>query len=241
MKTKKPVWYGLGGFCLGVLLTALVWMWVDLRPASPATEPAGPAGEGAPSAVEPAGPAEGGSPPADEPAGPNGEAPPPAAGPAEDGTDGAAPVPAPVPPQDTDTWESAAVYTGGDTVSYQGCRYRAKWWTQGETPDSSDVWEDLGIVDGSPVQPAGVDNVPIDAAVPRDTDLTSCKVVGYYPSWKPDKLYTVDFGILTHLCYAFAIPTADGSLRDLESPETAETLRGRLRAILEGDSGPAGL
>ncbi len=124
----------------------------------------------------------------------------------------------------SETWEGAAVYTGGDTVSYQGRQYRARWWTQGEKPDSSDVWEDLGIVDGEPMQPAGVDNIPVDASVPQHIDLTDFKVVGYYPDWKPDKLHTVDFGVLTHVCYAFAIPKADGSLRELEHPDTARTL-----------------
>lgn len=123
-----------------------------------------------------------------------------------------------------DAWNSAAVYTGGDIVSYQGRRYRAKWWTQGERPGASDVWEDLGVTDGQPAQPEGVSNVPIDASAPRDTELTDFKVVGYYPSWKPDRLQSVDFGVVTHVCYAFAIPTADGGLRDLENPETAAAL-----------------
>ena len=123
-----------------------------------------------------------------------------------------------------ETWDSAAVYNGGDIISHQGRRYRAKWWTQGERPDSSDVWEDLGVLDGVPVRPEGTDNVPIDASTPPSTERTDFKVVGYYPSWKPDKLNAVDFGIVTHLCYAFAIPTADGGLRDLENPDTARTL-----------------
>ena len=122
------------------------------------------------------------------------------------------------------TWDSRTVYTGGDTVSYQGQRYQAKWWTQGERPDNSDVWEKLGIVDGEPNQPEGVENVPINAAAPQNTELTDFKVVGYYPSWKPDKLQSVDFGIVTHVCYAFAIPTAEGELRDLENPDTAAAL-----------------
>ena len=126
--------------------------------------------------------------------------------------------------QPSGTWDSAAVYTGGDTVSFGGRRYRAKWWTQGETPGSSDVWEDLGIVDGEPAQPQGVDNVPIDASTPQNTELTGFKVVGYYPSWKPDKLQSVDFGVVTHVCYAFAIPTAEGAMQPLENPDTARTL-----------------
>lgn len=121
-------------------------------------------------------------------------------------------------------WDSSAVYTGGDIVSYQGRRYRAKWWTQGESPDRSDVWEDLGITDGEPAQPSDVSNIPIDASDPRDTGLTDFKVVGYYPAWSHNRLNTVDFGVLTHVCYAFAIPTAEGELRGLENPETASEL-----------------
>lgn len=129
-----------------------------------------------------------------------------------------------VPEHSANPWDKTAVYTGGDIISYQGCLYRAKWWTQGEKPDSSDVWEDLGIVDQNPTNPEGTANAPIDASIPKDTALTDFKVVGYYPSWKPDKLSLVDFDIVTHVCYAFAIPTADGTLRDLENPETARTL-----------------
>ena len=131
----------------------------------------------------------------------------------DNGGQGEDPVPLPA----ADSWAAAAVYIGGDTVSFQGRRYRAKWWTQGEQPDSSDVWEDLGILEGEPTQPEGVDNRPVDASVPQDTELTDFKVVGYYPSWKPDKLWAVDFGVVTHICYAFAIPTSEGGLLDLEN------------------------
>lgn len=86
------------------------------------------------------------------------------------------------------------------------------------------MWDDLGIVDGEPTQPQGVDNVPIDASTPQNTELTDFKVVGYYPSWKSDRLQAVDFGVVTHLCYAFAIPTAEGGLLELENPDTARTL-----------------
>lgn len=125
---------------------------------------------------------------------------------------------------ETGTWDSTSVYNGGDTVSYQGKKYKAKWWTQGETPGSSDVWEDMKISDGEPTVPAGVSNIPIFTSEPRDTKAEDFKVVGYYPSWEPDKLYKVDFSVLTHVCYAFAIPTPEGGLRDLDNPETAEIL-----------------
>ncbi|MCZ7430246.1 chitinase C-terminal domain-containing protein [Streptomyces sp. WMMC1477] len=44
-------------------------------------------------------------------------------------------------------WDSAAVYNGGDTVSWNDRTWRAKWWTQGDEPGTTGewgVWEDLG-------------------------------------------------------------------------------------------------
>lgn len=46
----------------------------------------------------------------------------------------------------TDSWDASAIYNEGDTVTYQGNTYKAKWWTQGDKPNSSDVWV---LVDGS--------------------------------------------------------------------------------------------
>ncbi|MCI8659421.1 MAG: hypothetical protein HFG54_04095 [Lachnospiraceae bacterium] len=123
-----------------------------------------------------------------------------------------------------DAWDRAKVYTGGDTASYQGRRYRAKWWTLGEVPGKSDVWEDLGISDDAERTSNLRENIPANASTLKNTKLTDFKVVGYYPSWKPDKLSLVDFSMMTHLCYAFAIPMPDGSLRDLDNPHTARTL-----------------
>ena len=41
-------------------------------------------------------------------------------------------------------WSASSVYTGGGTASYNGHNWTAKWWTQNETPGSSDVWADQG-------------------------------------------------------------------------------------------------
>ncbi|KOR76924.1 lytic polysaccharide monooxygenase [Paenibacillus solani] len=38
-------------------------------------------------------------------------------------------------------WSSTTVYVGGSKVSHNGVNYEAKWWTQGETPGSADVWK----------------------------------------------------------------------------------------------------
>lgn len=39
-----------------------------------------------------------------------------------------------------DEWESSKEYQAGDTVTYQGKKYTANWWNQGETPDPSNEW-----------------------------------------------------------------------------------------------------
>jgi predicted carbohydrate-binding protein with CBM5 and CBM33 domain len=51
------------------------------------------------------------------------------------------------------TWSPTAVYVGGNTVSYNGHTWKAKWWTQGETPGTSDVWADQGTCSTRPAQP----------------------------------------------------------------------------------------
>ena len=38
------------------------------------------------------------------------------------------------------TWDPSAVYTGGNTVLYNGVTYRAKWWTQGDNPETCGQW-----------------------------------------------------------------------------------------------------
>lgn len=231
MERKERLLLILFGFTTGVLLTSAVWLHVSLRdsgklPAvfdiSDRDSVDSPAGSVAADCAGRTDAAEGRNDSADTSDNP------PAVG---DDTDSAMGTDTSIPDgaggevnMAARGWESAAVYTGGDTVSYNGCLYRAKWWTQGEIPDASDVWEDLGILNGAAVQPEGTENIPIDASVPHDTEVTDFKVVGYYPSWKPDRLWAVDFGIVTHVCYAFAIPTAEGGLLDLENPDTAKTL-----------------
>lgn len=40
-----------------------------------------------------------------------------------------------------DTYVSDKAYHRGDTVVFNGKTYRAKWWTRGENPETSQVWE----------------------------------------------------------------------------------------------------
>ncbi|MGV7115078.1 lytic polysaccharide monooxygenase [Paenibacillus kyungheensis] len=58
------------------------------------------------------------------------------------GTGGTPPTPPTNPDQPSaNAWTASGIYVGGDTVSYNGKTYRAKWWTSGEAPGTSDVWE----------------------------------------------------------------------------------------------------
>lgn len=54
--------------------------------------------------------------------------------------------------------------------------------------------------------------------------ITGFKVVGYYPSWEPTKINTIQYSNLTHINYAFAIPTSDGSLLPLENADAAKQI-----------------
>ena len=54
-------------------------------------------------------------------------------------------------------WTATAVYVGGTAASQNGHNYNAKWWTQGESPDTHsgqwDVWADQGACGGGTTPP----------------------------------------------------------------------------------------
>ncbi|WP_019983597.1 chitinase [Streptomyces sp. Amel2xE9] len=59
------------------------------------------------------------------------------------------PPSSPTPPPSTQcktAWSASTAYTGGSEVSYNGHNWKAKWWTQNETPGASQwgPWEDEG-------------------------------------------------------------------------------------------------
>ncbi|KPV95145.1 Chitinase class I [Pseudoalteromonas sp. P1-9] len=45
------------------------------------------------------------------------------------------------PPTTVAQWQSTAVYVGGDKAVFEGKTYTAKWWNQGEQPDTSNAWQ----------------------------------------------------------------------------------------------------
>jgi chitinase len=59
-------------------------------------------------------------------------------------------------------WNSATAYSGGAVVSYNAHTWKAKWWTQGETPGTADVWADQGTCagGGAPPPPPGSCTAP---------------------------------------------------------------------------------
>ena len=71
---------------------------------------------------------------------------------------GATPPTSPPPPPPTTAppgcsapaWSNTTAYTGGSLVSFNGHTWKAKWWTQGETPGTADVWADQGSCSGGP-------------------------------------------------------------------------------------------
>lgn len=122
-----------------------------------------------------------------------------------------------------DTWDKATAYNGGARVVYKGLEYEAKWWTQGEEPkvDGDGVWTLIGEAKVPSVDDEEDEPIVSDKKVAGVKDF---KVVAYYPSWKPSETGKIQYDLITHINYAFAIPTADGGLRPLENPDVAKAL-----------------
>ena len=68
--------------------------------------------------------------------------------------------------------------------------------------------------------------LPASAAIDiEEREGEDLKVVAYYPSWRSSShLEKIQYDVVTHVIYAFAIPTAEGRLRPLENPATARKL-----------------
>lgn len=122
-------------------------------------------------------------------------------------------------------WSGDAVYNGGDCVLYENRIYRAKWWTQNEVPATADVWEDTletPVIERKPASQEEDNSLP-DRPIGGGKDA-SFKVVAYYPTWNGEQFSKLQYDVLTHVVYAFAIPNSDGTLKPLENPELAKKL-----------------
>lgn len=58
----------------------------------------------------------------------------------------------------------------------------------------------------------------------KKTSFDSFKRVAYFPNWHGDVVNDVPFSKLTHINYAFAIPTSEGNIRDIEDTEVVNKL-----------------
>lgn len=75
------------------------------------------------------------------------------------------------------TYDATKVYNTGDKVMYDGKEYTAKWWTQGDIPGASDVWE--VTVDVNP--DGSQDYVPGNAYIEGDVVIYNGKT--YTAKW----------------------------------------------------------
>jgi chitinase len=92
-------------------------------------------------------------------------------------------------------WNATTAYVGGSSVSYAGHTYTAKWWTQGEQPNThsgpNDVWVDNGPCAGG-TPPSTPSPTPTTAS-PTPTATTPSPTptaTGAYPAWVPNHAYT---------------------------------------------------
>lgn len=79
-------------------------------------------------------------------------------------------------------WSAATVYTGGQRVSYQNQTWQAKWWTQGNTPTSSDAspWQLIGQCGGG--NPPPVDPPLVQVPAPTGNALCRPEALAQTPS-----------------------------------------------------------
>ena len=93
-------------------------------------------------------------------------------------------------------WNSATAYTGGAQVSFNGHKYTAKWWTQGEQPDQNlgdgKPWADNGAcaAGGSGGGAAGGTSAPTSATAAPSTTASGTSS-GQYPAWQANHAYAV--------------------------------------------------
>jgi len=110
------------------------------------------------------------------------------------GAAGGPPPPPPPSPTPTPTgscsappWNAATAYNGGAVVSFNGHQYSAKWWTQGEEPDTHsgqwDVWADKGACSGG--------GTPGPGPSPSTSPTPTPSGTGHYAAWQAGHAYAV--------------------------------------------------
>lgn len=123
-------------------------------------------------------------------------------------------------------WEKTEIYTAGDIVTYEGKVYKAKWWTTGEIPQQVPygVWELLKEETKQEAPIIKQQENEIQTPSQNMQTQSDFKVIAYYPSWKPNEIEKIQFDVVTHVIYAFAIPTKEASLKPLENSDMVKQL-----------------
>ncbi len=127
-------------------------------------------------------------------------------------------------------WNASDVYNGGDTVTFGGATYKAKWWTQNNNPaQNSKDWDVWAVTaDCSAPNPApnpdpnpnpDPDPAPQPPVPPTNPNTSGYARVGYFVQWG---IYSRNFTVadmdksgaaatLTHLNYAFGGISPEGT------------------------------
>lgn len=97
-------------------------------------------------------------------------------------------------------WDNNSVYVAGDTASYQGQDWRAKWWNRSNTPGAEQwgPWEKIAAAPAAtptPVPATTPTSQPAATPTPRPTatpvPTSTPAPVGAYPAWDASKTYDV--------------------------------------------------
>jgi chitinase len=112
-----------------------------------------------------------------------------------------APASNPPPGCTAPAWSATVAYNGGAVVSYNGHKYTAKWWTQGNQPDIStgdgQPWTDNGpcgpaTTSTPPPPPSSAPaSQPPASSAPASPPPASSPPSGSYPAWAPNVAYAV--------------------------------------------------
>lgn len=112
-------------------------------------------------------------------------------------------------------WAAGTIYTGGQFASYNGRKWKAQWWTQGETPGVAQVWLDQGPCGGTSTSPSASASAspspsvspsasPSPSSSPSTSPTPSPSTTGAYPAWAPNTAYAVGarvtYGGLNYQC-----------------------------------------
>lgn len=120
-------------------------------------------------------------------------------------------------------WDAKVAYTGGQTVTYQGQTYKAKWWSQNEIPGSSQwgAWQLVSTGGATPAPTVAPTVAPTATAVPTTKPTvapTATAVPTLAPTATPKPTATPQPTVAPT-----AIPTAAPTTAPTAAPTVAPT------------------